>query len=106
MSAPVELTTESVVVAVAEQVSSELAGETVILSLRDSTYYGLNEVGTRVWELVQTPMRVGAIRDLLLEEYEVEPAQCEADLLALLQELADRDLVTVRRSASTESGTE
>lgn len=99
MSAPSELTTDSIVVAAPEQVSSELAGETVILNLHDSTYYGLNEVGTRIWELIQTPMRVTDIRDALLEEYEVEASHCQADLLDLLRELVERHLVMVHQDA-------
>lgn len=78
-----------------DQVSCDLAGEAVILELRSGKYFGLNEVGARVWELLKEKQSPGHIRDVLLEEYDVEPDQCERDLLDLLQQLIDRGLVHV-----------
>jgi hypothetical protein len=90
----------STVVAAEGQVSSEIGDEVAILDLTAGTYYGLDAVGARVWELVQGPKSVGEIRDILLEEYDVEPARCERDLLALLQRLAQEGLIRVRDEAS------
>ncbi len=66
------LSAQSVVVAANEQLSSNMGGETVILNLADSTYYGLDPVGTRVWDLVQEPKTVREVVDTLLQEYEVD----------------------------------
>jgi hypothetical protein len=89
------LSNTSIVVASPEQVSSDLAGEIVMLNLKNGTYYGLDEVGARVWNLVQAPTPVAAIRDTILDEYDVEPERCEHDLLALLQELEGAGLIEV-----------
>ncbi len=85
----------SVVVAAGEQVSCELAGEQVILSLKNGVYYGLDPVGTFIWNLIQGPTRVFEVRDALLEQYDVDPDRCERDLLSLLQDLAAQGLVEV-----------
>ena len=87
---------DSTVVAAKDQVSSDLGGEVAILDLKAGVYYGLDAVGARIWSLIQEPRTVNEIRDILLEEYEVEPEHCEADLLALLRRLADEGLVEVR----------
>ena len=79
-----------------DQVSCDLSGESAILNLKAGIYYGLNEVGTRIWKLIQEPRRVGEIRDAILEDYEVEPDRCEADILSLLQELLDNGLIEVK----------
>jgi hypothetical protein len=86
----------STVVAAKDQVSSDLGGEVAILDLKAGVYYGLDAVGARIWSLIQEPRTVNEIRDILLEEYEVEPEHCERDLLALLRRLADEGLVEVR----------
>jgi hypothetical protein len=86
----------SVVVAVPNQVSSSLGDEAVILELTQGIYYGLNEVGARIWVLLRDPRPAGEIRDVLLDEYEVDPATVSRDVLALLTELADRGLIEVR----------
>ena len=89
------ISTSSVVVAAQDQVSSDLGEEVVILQLRNGVYYGLDEVGARIWDLIQEPRTVNEIRDLLLDEYDVEPERCERDLLALLEELVAEGLVEV-----------
>ena len=86
---------DSTVVAAKDQVSSDLGGEVAILDLKAGVYYGLDTVGARIWSLIQEPRTVNEIRDILLEEYEVEPERCERDLLVLLQRLADESLIEV-----------
>jgi hypothetical protein len=85
----------STVVAAKDQVSSDLGGEVAILDLKAGVYYGLDAVGARIWSLIQEPRTVNEIRDILLQEYEVEPERCERDLLVLLQRLADERIIEV-----------
>ena len=84
-----------VVVATSSQVACPLAGEVVILEFNSGKYYGLNPVGTRIWNLIQEPRRVSDILDIILDEYDVEPDRCELDLLALLQDLAAHGLMEI-----------
>jgi hypothetical protein len=57
-------------------------------------------VGARVWELLKQPTSVGALRDALLDEYEVDQDRCAQDLLALLRKMRDEGLIEVRAAAS------
>jgi hypothetical protein len=90
-----DISTSSIVVATKDQVSSDLAGETVLLSMQSAMYYGLDAVGSRIWELVREPIRVSDIRDAITAEYDVEPERCEADVIAFLRELAGKGLIEV-----------
>ena len=90
------LSWSSRVVAAKDQVSSDLGGEVAILHLEAGTYYGLNVVGARIWSLIQEPISVKEIRDVLVSEYEVEPDRCETDLIAVLGKLADEGLIEVK----------
>ena len=85
----------SIVVAIRDQVSADLAGEAAILNLKSGVYYGLNAVGARIWSLIQEPKSVEDIRDAILNEYDVDPERCESDLLQLLQQLAAEGLIEV-----------
>jgi hypothetical protein len=93
------VTTDSIVVVSKDQVSSDLAGEIAILNLKAGSYYGLDHVGARIWNLIQKPMRVSDVRDTILKEYEVEPDQCEHDLIELLEKLAAEGLIEVNDEA-------
>jgi hypothetical protein len=95
------ITFQTVLCASKDQVSSEIGGEAVILNLQSGTYYGLDEVGNRIWELIQTPRSVKEVQETILGEYEVESDQCEKDLIALLQLLADENLIEIERENAT-----
>jgi Coenzyme PQQ synthesis protein D (PqqD) len=77
------------------QISSDLAGETVILDLTSGVYYGLNEVGAKIWNLIQQPHTIESIQQNLLQEYDVDPEVCTQDLLQVLQELQAAGLVNI-----------
>jgi hypothetical protein len=89
------LSDTSLITATQEQVSSDLAGESVILNLKSGVYYGLNAVGASVWNLVQQPKTLSQVRDALLEEYEVDGDVCDRDLRTILTELYEAGLIEV-----------
>jgi hypothetical protein len=91
------MTGNPIICAVKDQVTCDLSGEAVILQLQDGMYYGLDPIGASVWKLIQTPKTIAEIRDAILEEYDVTPEQCEADLQALLEDMKEQRLVTVGR---------
>ena len=78
-----------------EQVSAEVDGEVVMMSVEQGNYYGLDEVGSRIWELVETPSTVTEVCDALVAEFDVDRATCEGDVIRFLQEMADQGLVAV-----------
>ena len=94
------LTKSSILAVSQDQVSADLSpdlsGEVVILDLRGGIYYELNGVGARIWELIQQPSLDKFVLDTLLKEYDVAPEQCEADFLALMEDMAGRGLVEVK----------
>src|SRR5437764_564213 len=90
------LSLDSVVVASKDQVSCDLEGEAAILNLKTGAYYGLNPIGARIWQLIQTPKRVPEIVDTLVPAYEVDPKRCQSDIVALLQDLISDGLAEVQ----------
>jgi len=83
----------SVIVPSPQVVTSRVGEETVILHLENGTYYGLNAVGTRVWDLVQGGSTLQSVFETLLEEYGVSEDVLKADLDLLIQDLISHDLI-------------
>lgn len=95
------LSLHSIVVASSEQVSCPLGDESAILNLKNTVYYGLDPVGTHVWNLLKQPRTVRELRDSLLAEYEVEADRCERDLFALLDKMRSEGLIQVTNAAAS-----
>ena len=73
----------------------ELNGESVILSLDSETYFGLDEVGTRIWELLRAGGTFETVYETLSSEYDVDGAELRRDLEELLDQLIGRKLIEV-----------
>lgn len=74
----------------------DLHGEGVLLNLKTGVYFGLDPVGTRVWQLLGDHPRLSAIVEALTAEYEIAEGQCAADLLALVADFEKHALVTIK----------
>ena len=86
---------ESIVVVSKHQISCDLAGEAAILELKSGTYFGLDEIGATVWNLIAQPRRVVEVRDALIDQYDVEAERCGRELIELLDELQERGLIEI-----------
>jgi len=89
------LTPTSVVVRSGGLIESEVDKEIVALNIESGTCYGLNGVGSVIWKLLATPVRVEEICTKLVAEYQVDRDVCERDVMDLLEELRAEKLVTV-----------
>jgi hypothetical protein len=95
MTSPVHLPPHATVVRTPGPISADLDGEAVVLSIDNGRYYNLNEVGSRIWALVERPISVGALIDLLMSEFEVERETCQEEVLTFLRELHSDHLLQI-----------
>jgi hypothetical protein len=76
---------------------SEVGGEAVLLNLENECYFGLDEIGARMWQVLTTADSVQAAFETLLAEFDVEAEQLRGDLTALLEKLESHGLVAISR---------
>jgi hypothetical protein len=81
----------------ADVMAREVGDEVVILNLATGTYFGLDPVGARVWQLIGENKNLFEIREVLLSEYEVQAADLETDLTTLLDALLHEGLIRMER---------
>ena len=70
-----------------------LGDEAVILNLASGVYFGLDTVGTRMWQLMSEHGSTDKVVETLLDEYEVEEGQLRSDMDNLIQQLSEKGLV-------------
>jgi len=76
--------------------SADLNGEKVMMNLDKGKYFALNLVGSRIWEVIKEEIYVKDIINILLEEYDVDKATCERNVLDYLGVLKNEELITVK----------
>jgi len=59
----------------------------VLMNVHTSAYFGLNDVATHIWQLLETQSTFSTIIQALLEQYEVTRQQCEEEVKAVLQQM-------------------
>ncbi len=82
------------------QVSSYLEGEVVILDLEGGRYYGLDGVGSLVWDLLQQPRTLDELQEAVMTAYAVDPTACRHDLEEFLDDLCARGIVELDEDAA------
>ena len=73
----------------------ELHGEAVLLNLKSGVYFGLDAVGTRVWQLFEKHELLADIAEAIVAEFDVPEERCSTDLLALIADMEREGLVVV-----------
>jgi len=73
--------------------AQEVDGEMVLLDMNSENYFGLDAVGTDIWQAIQEKETLQAVLEVLLEQYDVEEEVLKRDLLAFVGKLEESGLV-------------
>jgi hypothetical protein len=79
--------------------ASEIDGEMVILNLDSGHFFQLNQVGSRIWEALETPMTMAELCRAMEQRFDVDPDTCQRDCEAFVGTLSAHALVTVGPAA-------
>lgn len=71
----------------------DLQGELVLLNLKTGVYFGLDRVGTRMWQLLHERHSLHEVLATLLDEYDVAESRCARDLIGFVGALVENELV-------------
>lgn len=77
-------------------VFSEIDGETVMMDANFENYFGLDSIGTRVWQLLEEEISFGQLCEKLLNEYDVNQETCLNDVVPFVQHLAEQEMIHIR----------
>ena len=75
--------------------AQEVDGEMVLLDMDSENYFGLDEVGTSMWQAIQSKENLKEVLEVLLEQYEVEEEVLKKDLVTFVDKLQESGLVKV-----------
>lgn len=76
--------------------SQEVDGETVLLDMQGESYFGLNKVGTRVWQLLQQQQESLQVYNTIKKEYNVDAEQLKNDIQSILEDLLLEGLIILQ----------
>ncbi len=74
---------------------TDLDGEKVMMNLDKGEYFMMNEVGSRIWEIISEPINVKEIINTLRNEYEVDEETCKDTVIEFLGRLDNADLISI-----------
>ena len=68
-------------------VTTEMDGDIVALSIEQGQYFGISGIGTRLWQLLETPQNIAGLVARICAEFDIDDATARADILAFLSDL-------------------
>lgn len=84
--------------------SQELDGELVLLNMKNEHYYSLKESGILMWQLLNRHSDKELVKELLLQEYEIDESTIQRDLDSFINWLVEKNLATVGTNSNEEAG--
>lgn len=75
--------------------TADIDDEIVMMNINKGKYYGLNSVGTRIWELIESPKSIDRLIQDLIEEYEVDPVICRDNVMTFINRLYEENMICV-----------
>ena len=78
-----------------EHVATEIDNAVVMMSIEQGKYYGLDSVGSRIWQLLEQPRRITEVCAIIQDEFAVEHETCERDVLDFVGRLVAVGLLKV-----------
>ncbi len=91
---------ETVVARNEEPVAVEVDRTIVMLSIDQGMYFGLEGTGPRIWALLEQPRSAAQLCEALLNEFDIDPDDCQREVLGFLEELRDAQLIRVHDEAT------
>lgn len=90
-----QLTLDATLSQTTKQVSADMGGEVAMLNIETGNYYHLNETGTHIWELLETPQKGSELCDRLETKFDIDRETCEKEVLSHLQQLLRNEMVEI-----------
>lgn len=84
--------------------ASTIDGEVVMMNIENGTYSWLDDIGSEIWQMLKSPVRVSKICEILTKLYDVDKERCEQDVLAFLSTLAERAIIIVEEDSAGGTG--
>ena len=75
--------------------TGQIDDDLVMVSINTGSYFVLNLTAQRIWELLKSPLSVAEICAKLMQEYEIDPLTCQAEVIGFVERLRDKQVVKV-----------
>ncbi|MEA3492519.1 MAG: PqqD family protein [Campylobacterota bacterium] len=76
--------------------AQEVDGEIVLLDMKSENYFGLDEVGSSIWQAMESGKTIREVREIVLNQYDVESDVLERDLLGFIKKLVESGLIELK----------
>ncbi|MDD7987006.1 PqqD family peptide modification chaperone [Lentisphaera marina] len=79
-----------------EIISSKIDDEVVMMSIEEGKYFGLDPIGSIIWELLEEPKSLKKILPELVDEFDVSEEQCEKDCMSFVLDMIDKKTLIIQ----------
>ena len=92
------VTLQSVISRNPEIIHSAMDDELVMMSVDQGLFFGIDKIGTHIWNLLETPLKAEVLIEKLVAHYDVEPELCKNDTLLFLNDMLVKKVILAKES--------
>ena len=94
--AEVRFTETTLIVKNDQLLASQIGQEAVMMCAETGKYYGLNETGTCIWNLLAAPTTYGDLCRKLASSFGISEEQCTVDITPFIYKMVEERIITVK----------
>ena len=96
MIAETPLQLDTIIVRNSELLDSEIDGEIVMMDIESGKYFGMNKIGSKIWKMIENPIKIETVCKHLLSVCKIDKATCENEVLSYLNHLHTEKLIQIK----------
>ncbi|WHY91007.1 lasso peptide biosynthesis PqqD family chaperone [Neobacillus cucumis] len=90
------LSMETIIIQSQGNIISDMAGETVMMSIENGRYYNLGKIGGCIWRNLEKSISINELISKLTNEFDVENSQCQMEVIPFLELLLKEKLILIK----------
>ncbi len=91
-----KLSEQSVIIRNPEIIHSVMDDEVVMMSVDQGAFFGVDKIGSHIWNLLENQTKVEDLIEILVLHYEVEPELCKTDTLLFLNDMLQKKVIYLK----------
>jgi len=90
-----KLTGNTLITRSSEIVHTDMDGEVVMMSIEQGEYYGIDQIGSHIWNMLEEESSIEALCSRLCQRYDVDAKQCQQDVIRFLEKMLEHKIIEV-----------
>lgn len=76
--------------------ANEIGSETVMMSIQEGKYFGMNKTGSYIWKQLEQPLAFDRLCENIISDFNISRVQCEEEIVPFIEEMTKEKIIDIQ----------